>query len=102
MAVRITEIAPKITPRPENVVVAHSSIQNFKWVNEQTLQTGVSSLPVMFDWIVNKKGQAFVKIGNNLPVPVFGTVAPTGQQYLRCLRNSSWSDELLELPLIIS
>jgi len=97
MAVRIIEIAPKVIPVPQDPVLAHLSIQNFKWVNEQTLQAGTSSLVVMFDWIVNKKGQAYIK-KNDVVIPVFGAIAPGGKPYLRCIKDRNWSNELLDLP----
>lgn len=99
MAVRIIEIAPKIIPLPPDLVAAHLSIQNFKWVNELNQEKGVSSLATMFDWIVNKKGKAYVKKDTD-SIQVFGAVSPTGQKYLRCIRDNQWSDELLELSVI--
>jgi glycerate-2-kinase len=78
MAVRIIGIAPKKTPQPSDSVVAHLSIENFKWINEQSLQSGVSSLSTMFDWIVNKKGQAYVKKGDKI-ISVFGAYSPVGK-----------------------
>jgi hypothetical protein len=99
MAVRIIGIAPKKTPQPSDSVVAHLSIENFKWINEQSLQSGVSSLSTMFDWIVNKKGQAYVKKGDKI-ISVFGAYSPVGKPYVRCIVDSKWSDELLELQEI--
>jgi hypothetical protein len=99
MAIRILEIAPKITPPPSDPVQAHLSIQRFAWVNEQDLKKGESSLATMFDWIVNKKGVAYVKTGDST-IPVYGAVSPTGQQYIRCIKDNKWSDELLDLPQI--
>ena len=100
MALRIIQISPKVTPIPADPVTAHLSIQNFKWINEQNpTENGTSPLSSMFDWIVNKKGSAYVKAGDD-SIPVFGAVTPAGKQYLRCLKDSKWSDELLSLPLI--
>ena len=100
MAIRIIEIEPKNQSSQTDKILAHLSIRNFKWVNDQNLQVGVSSLDSMFDWIVNKKGKAYVKKDDNM-IPIFGAIVPqTGQQYLRCIKDNKWSDELLELPLI--
>ncbi|TSC89718.1 MAG: Uncharacterized protein G01um10143_208 [Parcubacteria group bacterium Gr01-1014_3] len=99
MAVRITHIAPKIVPVPTYKVQAHLTIENFKWINEQSLESGLSSRTTMFDWIVNKKGQAYIKVGDTI-ISVFGAVSPTGQQYIRCIKGNQWSDELLDLPLV--
>lgn len=100
MAVKITQISPKTTTQNQDKVLAHLNIQNFKWINEQTLQEGVTPLSVMFDWVVNKKGRAYLNI-NGVIIPVFGAISPTGQAYLRCLQNNSWTDELLDLPQIV-
>ncbi len=102
MAIRIIEISPKIIPQPSDVIFAHLSIKNFKWANEETSQEGISSREILFDWIVNKKGQAYIRLESDLnaKIPVFGAVSPTGQRYIRCLKNNQWSNELLELPQI--
>lgn len=104
MAVKIIEIAPKpnTTVVSGDKVLAHLSIKDFKWVNEQTLQSGVSSLEIMFDWIVNKKGVAFIKVGEET-IFVYGAYSPSGKKpYLRCLKNGNWTNELLDLPAISS
>ncbi len=101
MGVKIIEIAPKVSVDSNNVILAHSSIQDFKWINEETSDVGISNLPIMFDWVVNKKGYAYVRIGDSTSkIRVFGAMSPTGQKYLRCFNNGDWSDELLELPEI--
>lgn len=100
MAVRILSIEPKPTSPTTNSVSAHFSIQDFKWINEQTLEEGVSNLDSMFDWIVNKKGRAYIKKNQDM-ILVFGAVASSGQKYLRCIKDGNWSDDLLELPSII-
>lgn len=100
MAVRIIEIAPKPDLREGgDPVAAHLSIRSFKWVNEQSQNTGTSSLEVMFNWIVNEKGGAYIKLAADI-IPVFGAVSPSGQKYLRCIRNQQWTNDLLSLPLI--
>lgn len=98
MAVRIIEIAPKVSPMPEDSILAHLTIENFKWVNEQSQQQGVSSRAAMFDWIVNKHGKAYIKKGDNT-IFVFGANIPSGQ-YIRALVDEKWTDDLLELPEI--
>lgn len=101
MAIRIIEIEPKIALPPPDPVLAHLTIKQFKWIDESSLKRGVTNLAGMFDWIVNKKGQAYVKKSDGgIAIPVFGAVAPTGQQYIRCINNNTWSNELLDLPQI--
>ena len=98
MAIRITHIQPKPVSTTDSAsAVAHISIENFRWIDEQDMQTGTSNRNTMFDWIVNKKGKAYVKIGND-NIPVFGAIAPNGQYYIRSLENGTWTDRILSLP----
>ena len=99
MAVRITHIFPKSDSVSADKIAAHLSIENFKWINEQDFQIGTTPLVSMFDWIVNNKGVAYVKKGDTI-IPVLGAVSKTGKKYIRCLKDGTWSDELLELPSI--
>jgi len=96
MAVKITGILPKISPRPNDSVLAHLSVEFFQWINDQTQQSGVSSRSLMFDWIVNKKGIAYIK-KDDKTLFVFGANAPTGQ-YIRALEGTKWTDDLLDVP----
>jgi hypothetical protein len=97
MSVRITHISPKSTPQPTDSVAAHIALENFRWIDEQDMKTGTSNRSTMFDWIVNKKGRAYLRRGNEI-IPVFGAVAPGGQLYIRSLEGDKWTDELLNLP----
>lgn len=99
MAVRIIKIKPKINPT--DPVLAHLGIVNFQWINEENQQTGTSSRELMFDWIVNKKGKAYIRKLDGTTVPIFGAKTPQGQQYIRSVENEKWTDELIALPEII-
>lgn len=81
---------------PTDSISAHLSINKFLWIDEQNQKTGESSRDIMFDWIVNKQGRAFVKIGDKT-VFVLGANSPTGQ-YIRSVEGGKWTDELLKLP----
>jgi len=98
MAVKITAIKPKLSPRLTDPVLAHLSIDSFQWVNDQTQQRGVSSRALMFDWIVNKNGKAYIK-KEEKTILVYGANSPNGQ-YIRALDNGEWVDDLLDLPEI--
>ncbi len=100
-AIKITAITPKPGTPASDPVSAHLSIENFEWVNEQNQQTGRSSRALMFDWIVNKKGRAYIKKNDGKVVFIFGANAPTGQ-YIRSVEDGKWTDELLSLPQIAS
>ena len=77
---------------------SHLGLMSFQWINEQTQQTGQTDLPNMYDWIVNKKGQAYIRDTEGNQIAIFGAVSPNGQTYLRAVKNGAWSDDLLNLP----
>lgn len=93
MSVIITGIEPKPVLTSPDKVSAHLSINNFQWKNPQTQVSGVSSRILMFDWIVNKQGKAFVKKGDNY-IPVLGANSQIGP-YIRCAIDGEWTDDLL-------
>jgi|GEM_PF-1453552 len=74
----------------------HLGVTAFKWVNEQDQTTGETSLRAMYDWIVNKKGKAFIRDSQGNQVFIFGAISnTTGQQYLRAAQDGRWTDDLL-------
>ena len=75
MAVRIIATRKSSPPLASN---EHLSLQEFKWINEQTQENGESPRNVMYDWIVNKKGQAYVRDASGNTVLVYGAISPTG------------------------
>jgi hypothetical protein len=98
MAIRIIEIAPKITPRPDDSILAHLGIEKFKWVNEQSQERGITNRAGMFNWIVNKGGKAYIKKGDSV-IFVFGANISSGQ-YIRTVVDGKWTDDLLDLSEI--
>jgi hypothetical protein len=96
MAVRITAVKP--IDLPENLTEAHLKMEWFIWVNEQTQESGEASREVMYDWIVNKKGTAYVMTKpDNKKVFVYGAVAANGQKYIRTVEDGRWTDLLIQL-----
>lgn len=78
----------------------HLGIISFRWVNEQTQVTGETGLAGMYDWIVNKKGQAYIRDAQGTPVYIFGAISsPSGQPYIRTIKDGVWTDDLLDIPL---
>lgn len=77
----------------------HMGIALFRWVNEQAQSTGETSRLGMYNWIVNKKGQAYIRDAQGNRVYIFAVVSPSGQLYLRAAKDGVWSDDLLEVPL---
>ncbi len=100
MAVRIIRIQPRQDPASNDPVLAHLGITSFQWINEESQQSGVASRELMFDWIVNKKGRAFIRKTDNTTIPIFGVRTATGQQYIRTVENEQWTNDLLSLPEI--
>lgn len=96
MAVRITCIKKETGGTYSN---PHLAIRGVSWINEQTQVTGYSSKEVMYDWIVNKNGSAYVRDPQGNSIYVFGIVSDTGEKYIRTINNKNWSDDLLGLPL---
>jgi len=97
MAVRIIGIKPKPAIAQTDKVSAHLSIEKFKWINEQSLKSGITSRDLMFDWIVNKQGKAYIVSTDNKRIFVYGAKNPSGQDYIRSIEEGKWTDKLLEL-----
>jgi hypothetical protein len=60
----------------------HEHITNVRWRNPATADTGESSVPVMVDWIENKKGAAKVTDGDHTV-----DVGVVDAELRRCYRN---------------
>lgn len=76
----------------------HEAIQYLGWVNEKTGETGTTSRIDLYNWIVEKGGQAYVR-GDNGTISYVGTaVTSNGTKYLRTYANGVWNDNLLSLP----
>ena len=97
MAVRITAVKPKVLPT--ELIAAHAAMESFTWINEQTQQTGETPREAMYDWIVNKKGRAYVKNANGDSVFIFGALTPTGTPYIRTAEGGKWTDLLIGLEM---
>ena len=97
MTVQILGITPKPQSSVSDSIAAHLSIESFKWTNDQTKQSGISSRQYMFDWIVNNKGVAYIRADENKDIFVFGANSLAGK-YIRALEDGKWTDSLLKLP----
>src|SRR5678815_4949188 len=94
MAVRITCIK-KDNGNHENPFVAITSLS---WIEDGTNQTGTSSRDQMYEFVVNKKGSAYVQdyLGNRSNLR--GAVTEKGTQYVKTYSDNVISDNLLKLP----
>lgn len=95
MPIRITGINPKPANSAGDSVSSHLAIESFKWTNAQSLKTGISSREIMFDWIVNKKGTAYIS-KNEEVIIVLGAESPAGR-YIRAVKEGKWTNDLLDL-----
>ncbi len=93
MSVRITCIK-KDNGNHENPYVA---IESFGWLNEQNQSSGESTREVMYDWIVNKDGVAYVRDAAGNVAFVYGATSARGNHYLRTRKDDVWTDNLLRL-----
>lgn len=96
MAIRILTVTKDPNPSADPIS-AHVNIRDFQWVNEQTQNKGSSTREVMYDWIVNKKGSAYVKSLEGDLIYLFGAISPNGDRYVRGILNGVWNDILLRL-----
>jgi hypothetical protein len=92
MAIRITCIR-KASGYHENPYVA---ISHLGWVEDGSGSTGESTREVMYDWIENKGGEAYV-LGGGSRARVYGAVSPAGTRYVKTEPNDTSADNLLKL-----
>lgn len=75
----------------------YEAISHYQWINESTGNSDISTRPTMVDWMLNKKGQAYVSSEE-------GTVycevrrSPSGTLFLQTTTDSQSSNNLLNLP----
>ncbi|MET0779528.1 MAG: DUF3892 domain-containing protein [Candidatus Saccharimonadales bacterium] len=75
----------------------HEAVSDYKWLNESTGETAVSSRPTMVNWMLNKNGQAYVSSQE-------GTVycevrkSTSGTLFLQTNTDRRSSNNLLNLP----
>jgi hypothetical protein len=94
MAARITCIK-KDNGYHEN---PHVAIESLDWINEQTNETGRTNRLDMYDFLVNKNGQAYVRDSRGNIAYLQGAVSGSGNPYVRTVTDGKWTDNLLALP----
>src|SRR5579864_6574969 len=99
MAVKIVCIKRETGAPIENSEAAHATIQSFGWVQEQTQRTGTTSRENMYDWLVNKKGRAYIiDPAGGETIYVFGRVSASGNKVVMAAKGGNWTSDLLTLP----
>ena len=94
MSVRITCIK-KDNGYHEN---PHVAIESMNWINETTQKTGSNTRVQMYDWVVNEKGQAYVKDSVGNVAYLIGAISPRGTKYVKTVADETKTDNLLKLP----
>lgn len=94
MSVRVTCIT-KSGGYHEN---PHAAISALGWVNEDTGATGSSTRLVMYDWIKDKGGYAYVRDARGNEAKVGTAETASGTKYVRTYADRVWTDNLLALP----
>ena len=92
MTFRITCIN-KANGRHENPYVA---ISHLGWVNDATGETGRSTRDEMYDFVVNKKGEAYVLVAA-AQARLIGQTSLRGTKYVKTVADSTERDNLLKL-----
>jgi hypothetical protein len=92
MSVRISCIE-KDGGNHENPYVAISYLQ---WINENTSETGRTSRVDMYDFVVNKNGQAYVRdVYGNIGY-LMGAISKRGNKYVKTVADETKTDNLLK------
>jgi hypothetical protein len=94
MSVRITCIT-KDNGNHENPYVA---IENLRWIEETKSKIGINTRLEMYDWIVNKKGEGYVKDAQGNVAYLMGAISPRGNKYVKTVADDTKADNLLKLP----
>jgi len=93
MSVRISCIE-KDGGNHENPYVAISYLQ---WINENTSETGRTSRVDMYDFVVNKNGQAYVRDVYGNIAYLMGAISKRGNKYVKTVADETKTDNLLKL-----
>ena len=97
--IKVIKISPSDLGTISDKVLAHKAIEFFDWVNDVTQEKGKSTREVMYNWIVNQKGTAYISVGGE-NIFLFGASTVSGEHYVRAAKNGEWSDDLLSLSLV--
>jgi hypothetical protein len=94
MSIKITCIK-KNSGNHEN---PYEAIESLTWINEADGKTGTNTRDTMYDWVVNKKGVAYVTDAFGNTANLIGAISPRGTRYVKTVADETTSDNLLKLP----
>jgi|ERR1700730_4475691 len=75
----------------------YAAINRLGWVNEANGQSGYSSRIEMYDFVVNKQGEAYVRDAMGNRAYLIGAISPNGTSYVKTVADETKSDNLLSL-----
>jgi len=76
----------------------HVAIEYLGWTNEATGESGKSTRLVVYDWLKNKGGVAFVKDRFGNKAYLVPKVSRNGNPYVQTVADNTPTDNLLRLP----
>jgi hypothetical protein len=75
----------------------HHAIERVGWIEEDG-KSGSSTRIEIYDWIREKKGQAYVRDRFGNSVQVGAAISSNGTKFIRTYADGKWTDNLLALP----
>jgi Protein of unknown function (DUF3892) len=76
----------------------HHAISELGWINEQTRETGTSTRLVVYDWIKNQNGVAYVRDSRGNQARVGVREHANGVKFVQTYADRVWTDNLLAQP----
>jgi Protein of unknown function (DUF3892) len=76
----------------------HYAISELGWINEQTRETGTSARLVVYDWIKNQNGVAYVRDSRGNQARVGVREHANGVKFVQTYADRVWTDNLLAQP----
>lgn len=76
----------------------HHAISELGWTNEQTREQGTSTRLVVYDWIKNQNGVAYVRDSRGNQARVGTREHTNGVKFVQTYADRVWTDNLLALP----
>lgn len=92
MAVRIIAIRKT----GGNSYDSHEAVSHYKWLNEQSNETGISTRVDMVAW-VEQNNRAYVRDKSGT-VDCYVNTSRVGTKFLQTYADGRWADNLLSLP----
>lgn len=76
----------------------HHAISDLGWIEDGTGKTGKNTRLVIYDWIKDQGGQAYVLDAKGNRANVGARENSNGTKYLQTYADQVWTDNLLALP----